>query len=228
LIELLVVVAIIAVLASLLLPALSRAREMSRRAACMNNVRQFTSTILLYADDNDEWLPCGKYDLPTAMQEGGIKGGFQMLQEDYRLPLRTATCPSNPTAVPWFRSGTQHVYFDYLYVGGASSRPAGVNTYHGWLVQSWATQKEILQPTPRLTLASGHADRSPLLWDISYAPPRTVKPHSFVVANRSNHASSDGFWGAGENVSHVDGHVTWYSLNHGYGTVLFGPWDSWR
>ena len=57
LIELLVVVAIIAILASLLLPALSKARMKGRQAVCTNNLKQVATTIQMYADDNDAWLP---------------------------------------------------------------------------------------------------------------------------------------------------------------------------
>jgi len=49
LVELLVVVAIIAILASLLLPALARAKESGRRAACQNNLHQITLGLSLYA-----------------------------------------------------------------------------------------------------------------------------------------------------------------------------------
>lgn len=51
LVELLVVIAIIAVLASLLLPALSRAKEKGRDALCVNNVRQITLAVDLYATE---------------------------------------------------------------------------------------------------------------------------------------------------------------------------------
>jgi prepilin-type N-terminal cleavage/methylation domain-containing protein/prepilin-type processing-associated H-X9-DG protein len=50
LIELLVVVTIIAILAAMLLPALSRARESARRALCQNNERQFGLALMLYAE----------------------------------------------------------------------------------------------------------------------------------------------------------------------------------
>jgi len=57
LIELLVVIGIIAILAALLLPALSRAKELARRTECANNLRQINYTMFLYADDNRDALP---------------------------------------------------------------------------------------------------------------------------------------------------------------------------
>ena len=56
LIELLVVITILAILAGLLLPALSKAKEGGRTTVCRNNMRQLTLGILLYADDNKDRL----------------------------------------------------------------------------------------------------------------------------------------------------------------------------
>src|SRR5665213_3002415 len=57
LIELLAVIPIIAVLAAILLPALSRARARAEGIACLNNTRQLALAWQLYADDHDGLLP---------------------------------------------------------------------------------------------------------------------------------------------------------------------------
>lgn len=57
LIELLVVISIIAILASLLLPAIARAKERARETQCMCNLCQLAKALHLYAGDWDEQLP---------------------------------------------------------------------------------------------------------------------------------------------------------------------------
>jgi prepilin-type N-terminal cleavage/methylation domain-containing protein/prepilin-type processing-associated H-X9-DG protein len=57
LVELLVVIGIIGALIAILLPALLRARESSRRAMCLSNLRTLAQATLLYANDNRQCLP---------------------------------------------------------------------------------------------------------------------------------------------------------------------------
>jgi prepilin-type N-terminal cleavage/methylation domain-containing protein/prepilin-type processing-associated H-X9-DG protein len=59
LIELLVVIAIIAILAALLLPALAKAKQKGQRTYCINNLHQMGVALLMYAQDNGEYIPRG-------------------------------------------------------------------------------------------------------------------------------------------------------------------------
>ena len=57
LIELLVVVAIISLLASILVPSVQRARDLAKRTVCASQLRQNGIASVLYAEDNDGYLP---------------------------------------------------------------------------------------------------------------------------------------------------------------------------
>ncbi len=66
-IELLVVISIIAILVSILLPALAKARELANRAVCMANVRGIIQSMITYAQPNNG-------DFPATAGNPGIVG----------------------------------------------------------------------------------------------------------------------------------------------------------
>jgi prepilin-type processing-associated H-X9-DG protein len=80
LVELLVVVGIVGVLASLLLPALARSKENSRRVNCLSNLRQMGIAAQLYTEDHD-----GSY--PIAYQESVRDGVKYSVAWDFATTL---------------------------------------------------------------------------------------------------------------------------------------------
>jgi prepilin-type N-terminal cleavage/methylation domain-containing protein/prepilin-type processing-associated H-X9-DG protein len=69
LVELLVVIGIIALLISIILPALSKARETANRIKCQSNVRQLCMAMIMYTNDNRGYFP------------GAARAGYEMYND---------------------------------------------------------------------------------------------------------------------------------------------------
>src|SRR5579863_4626050 len=82
LIELLVVIAILAILAAILFPVFARAREQTRRTACMANMHQIGVALKLYATDNN-----GKYPPILMCNPYYLNGGVQTLYNGVGTPI---------------------------------------------------------------------------------------------------------------------------------------------
>ena len=92
LVELLLVIAVIAMLVALLLPALSRASEAGRATACLSNLRQAGVALQLYAQDNDNRLPTMRDVSLTSSNE--LPAPHQVLS-NHLGNVRVLRCPSD-------------------------------------------------------------------------------------------------------------------------------------
>ena len=134
LIELLVVIAIIGILVTLLLPSLSKAREVSRRAVCKSNLRQSGTATTMYAETNDSILLDTRGPGDGSQSNLGKIGVSTVAELDPYIGSWSVTdCPNFATktygngrdTVEW-----QSYRIGYIYTGGFSTETE-IQSYPG-------------------------------------------------------------------------------------------------
>jgi prepilin-type N-terminal cleavage/methylation domain-containing protein/prepilin-type processing-associated H-X9-DG protein len=119
LIELLVVITIIALLMSILMPSLGKAREQSRQAVCGTNLHAVGQGIYIYAHEHDDLLVPGNFSIPWAVWGNSgrtyeqVNLGFLMTANAVPMPDSDRSvyfCPSMTSSLVRQTSGQE--YFD--------------------------------------------------------------------------------------------------------------------
>jgi prepilin-type N-terminal cleavage/methylation domain-containing protein/prepilin-type processing-associated H-X9-DG protein len=104
LVELLVVIGIIAVLVSILLPALNRARAQAATIACASNLKQVGIAIMMYRNANQDWSPpLGRYYSGSWAANGTADHNQRWFNwlEVYTKTYRVFNCPTINEGTSW-------------------------------------------------------------------------------------------------------------------------------
>jgi prepilin-type N-terminal cleavage/methylation domain-containing protein len=108
LIELLVVITVIGILAGLLLPALARAKASAQRTQCLNNLRQISLGIHLYAADNGDTLPAAANVTGNALSTNDCGIFYKRLVKSY-VGVQGASSPRDKV----FACPADTFYYDW-------------------------------------------------------------------------------------------------------------------
>ena len=164
LIELLVVISIIAILISILLPALAKARELANRVVCMANVRGIIQAMITYGQSNNGEFPVTGHAVP------GI-GTYAERVDYYNSPAESdaggnGSYPTTAQAAvrDWY-TGAQASWYD-------------VPSSDMWLLvlQGYSTPASFICPSDAIAAQPS----------LEYFPPGTVFPSATVAEYNTN------------------------------------------
>ncbi len=161
LIELLVVISIIAILVSLVMPGLARARSQARAIVCKSNLKNIYLAEMFYAADNDDWLP----SKARTKQLGG-SWGFRGAK-GYRAPIELAGVPES--------YGLNAIFNDLNYIPSDSEVWICPDLGMKWMAEYGCTYAFSLAGTLgkyKLTVLMKKYPTSMLVWDnVTLYPP---------------------------------------------------------
>ena len=100
LVEMLVTIGIIALLIGLLLPALSKSREQSKKTACLANLRSIGQALFIYAHNNHDFLPNHNPPLVWISYAGSNSAHLAFYKSCLKGAPGTLWCPSDNDPTP--------------------------------------------------------------------------------------------------------------------------------
>ncbi len=237
LVELLVVIGIIALLISILLPSLIKAREQAVRVQCASNIRQWGSGLQSYSNANKGWLPYNGGVIPGVTVGGKDMSWNSSVMQDFFAAYLTANqavgdrqkdnvlyCPSQD----WHRS--------------AANDPSGTGGLIGYFYLPYREPNSANPGNSMNYAPAGFADGKSWVEKRKFSGQHKAAP---IVTDMLQFNGSNNSWAAytshikrakpsGGNFLFEDGHVTWYDMNadasrpNGWSIDLGSTVGSWK
>ena len=205
LIELLIVIAIIAILAGMLLPSLNKARQKAQQISCMNNIKQVGGDVMNYMDDYNEWIMPSLF--VTKAGPAGIYWIRMLYRADYLGLLKGKNvwsgklyihCPAETIHLKANRGNKEDNYADYamnLYLHRYNKQynEVPVNT-----LLAWYKRGAIKNPSYRGSLTEARNEIASAKYASTASP---ASPNCSYLPRHNNGANWYFFDGHGEHIT---------------------------
>lgn len=198
LVELLVVMAILAVLIALVLPSAQNALAQARQTRCASNLRQIGAAAAAWAADNDGKIVPVFYPAENASKPLGLQNWNGILAP-YLGRTTTNNAFTSATEMPVFVCPEAPKNFGYGYNYKYLSWPAAGN--RGYLLCSYA---QVTRPAETVMMVDSYDKLVPGQWRPYVRPPLQFNLQDYLPAFRHRGTA---------NVLWVDGHITAESSN---------------
>ena len=217
LVELLIVIAIIAIIAGMLLPALNRARERANSIACVSNLRQIQQALNGYADDCKDAFPCmdSTYSYPSGsidfnwiyiLYQGKYLtgGGVFICRSQHRKTDDTDTkFLTDPASVKLYNNGSYGYNYQYLGTRSTDFGPESSKQWKLFCLTNGQRRKRVRKPSETISVVdvvrAGWPEQGAYVALSSYAIDKDPTTCAGNVDPRHS---------GGCNIAWVDGHVS--------------------
>jgi prepilin-type N-terminal cleavage/methylation domain-containing protein len=223
LIELLVVIAIIGILAAMLLPALSKTKESSKRAKCLSNLRQVGVGVNMYTGENSDFLLVAKRNVLDDTNDQSyvqicLEQPMAVAAQSVGLPVNSNSpsvwsCPNRP-GLPLFEQSflsysVNQWVIGYQYFGGIKE------WYNPYFPNGIAGRSpvKLAQSNPKWCLAADAVIKAGGAWGRGQMAGRPQAIFANMPPHKPNGASSGP---EGGNQLFMDGSARWYPFNQMY------------
>jgi prepilin-type N-terminal cleavage/methylation domain-containing protein len=213
LIELLVVIAVIGILAALLLPALNSAKAKTKRATCLNNLKQIDYGVQMYAGDSNDRTPAGKVpNVPLMMSYKELIKNYVGLKGALPTQHRLFACPADTFYYDYVTKFHPGYWVGFVPESVWAQSNSGYSSYKfnagNLQLGSFRGTNFVRSGVAGLTISSiKHPSRTVLVAEL----PAFI-PYSWHLPKRPYDKRNSIFSDSMDMVSFVDGHVNYIKM----------------